>query len=96
LRQGATEGHGALEIATARAHILGMNALTLQLIAWLSERPRTYGQVMEAWTTTCPRMPIWEDAVSDGLVRVEGEGRMRERTVGLTPRGRALLNGHSL
>jgi hypothetical protein len=47
---------------------------------------------MEAWTTTCPRMPIWEDAVSEGLVRVEGEGRMRERMVGLTPRGRTLLD----
>jgi hypothetical protein len=46
---------------------------------------------MEAWTTTCPRMPVWEDAVIDGLIRVEGEGRMRERAVGLTPRGRALL-----
>jgi hypothetical protein len=79
-----------------RAHICRMDALTLQLIAWLSERPRTYGEVMEAWTTTCPRMPIWEDAVSGGLVRIESEGRMRERTVGLTPRGRALLNGHSL
>jgi hypothetical protein len=76
----------------ARAHIGGMDALTVQLVAWGSDRPRTYGEVMEAWTTTCPRMPIWEDAVSEGLVRVEGEGRMRERRVGLTPRGRALLD----
>jgi hypothetical protein len=85
----------ALETALARAHIRGMDALTLQLITWVSDRPRTYGEVMEAWTTTCPRMPIWEDAVSEGLVRVEGEGRMRERAVGLTPRGRALLNGEN-
>jgi hypothetical protein len=70
-----------------------MDALTLQLVAWVSDRPRTYGEVMEAWTTTCPRMPIWEDAVSAGLVRVEGAGRTRERVVGLTPRGRALLDG---
>ena len=76
-----------------RAHICGMDALTLQLITWVSDRPRTYGEVMEAWTTTCPRRPIWEDAVSDGLIRVEGEGRMRERAVDLTPRGRALLMG---
>jgi hypothetical protein len=76
-----------------RGHIGGMDALTLQLVAWVSDRPRTYGEVMEAWTTTCPRMPIWEDAVSAGLVRVEGDGRMRERVVGLTPRGRALLDG---
>jgi hypothetical protein len=72
-----------------------MDALTLQLITWVSDRPRTYGEVMEAWTTSCPRMPIWEDAVSHGLVRVEGEGRMRERAVGLTARGRALLNGQN-
>ena len=70
-----------------------MDAVTLQLVAWVSDRPRTYGEVMEAWTTTCPRMPIWEDAVSAGLVRVAGEGRMRERVVGLTPRGRKLLDG---
>src|SRR6202035_518802 len=83
----------ALETALARAHIRGMDALMLQLVAWVSDRPRTYGEVMEAWTTTCPRMPVWEDAVSNGLVRVEGAGRMRDRTVGLTARGRALLNG---
>jgi hypothetical protein len=70
-----------------------MDALTLQLVTWLSDRPRTYGEVMEAWTTTCPKMPVWEDAVSDGLVRLEGAGRMRERSVSLTARGRALLNG---
>jgi len=70
-----------------------MDALTLQLIAWISDRPRTYGEVMEAWTTTCPRMPVWEDAVSAGLVRVQGEGRMRERAVSVTERGRAALSG---
>ncbi len=84
---------GRLEIAPTCRHIFSMDALTLQLISWVSDRPRTYGEVMEAWTTTCPRMPIWEDAVRDGLVRVEGEGRMRERVVAVTPRGRALLNG---
>jgi hypothetical protein len=72
-----------------------MDALTLQLMTFVSDRPRTYGEVMEAWTTACPKMPVWEDAVSDGLVRIEGEGRMRERAVRLTPRGRALLNGNA-
>lgn len=70
----------------------GMEALTLQLVTWLSDRPRTYGEVMEAWTTTCPKMPVWEDAVTSGLVRVEGVGSMRQRLVNLTPRGRALLS----
>jgi hypothetical protein len=72
-----------------------MDALTLQLVTWVAERPRTYGEAMDAWKTTCPRMPVWEDAVSDGLVRVEGEGAMCERSVKLTPRGRALLNGRA-
>jgi hypothetical protein len=79
----------------ACAHTPAMDALTLQLVTWISDRPRTYGEVMEAWTTTCPKMPIWEDAVSDGLVRIEGEGSMRERAVRLTQRGQALLSGHS-
>jgi hypothetical protein len=69
-----------------------MDSLRLQLLAWISDRPRTYGEVMEAWHTTCPRMPVWEDAVSDGLVQF-GTGTMRERSVGLTPRGETLLNG---
>jgi hypothetical protein len=33
-------------------------------------------------------MTVWEDAVIDGLVRLENGGR---RTVALTPRGHALL-----
>jgi hypothetical protein len=72
-----------------------MDALTLQLITWLADRPRTYGEVMEAWTTTCPKMPAWEDAVTNGLVRIEGAGSMRQRAVNVTPRGRALVSGQA-
>ena len=46
------------------------NALTAQLLAWVAERPRSYCETMEAWRTTCPRLTIWEDAVSDGLGEV--------------------------
>ncbi len=72
-----------------------MDALTLQLITWLADRPRSYGEVMEAWTTTCPKMPVWEDAVSNGLVCLEGGGSMRSRLVGVTPRGRAWLEAQA-
>jgi hypothetical protein len=68
-----------------------MDALTLQLVTWVADRPRTYGEAMDAWKTSCPRMPVWEDAVSNGLVRIEGAGGMRERSVRLTPHGWALL-----
>jgi hypothetical protein len=60
-------------------------ALTLQLLAWLAERPRTYAETMEAWRTSCPRLSIWEDAHCDELVRVGS-------TVTLTERGRAMLD----
>jgi hypothetical protein len=81
----------ALEIAVAQVHIGVMDALTLQLLTFIAERPRTYGEVMEAWHTACPRMPVWEDAISDGLVRLDGHGTMRERSVRLTARGREML-----
>jgi hypothetical protein len=65
--------------------------LTLQLLNWISSEPRTYADAMEAWRTTCPRMPIWEDAVSEGLVELNGSGSMRDRRVTLSARGRAIL-----
>jgi hypothetical protein len=67
------------------------NSLTLQLLAWVAARPRTYGETMDAWRTTCPRLTIWEDAVSDGLLAIEEAGTMREARVRLTAAGTALL-----
>jgi hypothetical protein len=70
---------------------LGPSALTLEFLVWISSEPRTYGETMEAWRTNCPRMPIWENAVSDGLVALEGGGSMRARKVALTPKGYSIL-----
>ena len=72
------------------------SALTIQLLSWIESKPRTYVETMEAWRTSCPRMPVWEDAISDGLVALEGNAAMRARAVVLTERGRAMLNGRSL
>ena len=46
-------------------------APTLQLLAWIAERPRTYPETIEAWKSSCPRLAVWEDALADGLLRVE-------------------------
>ena len=57
--------------------------LVLDLIEWIAARPRAYADVMDAWRTSCPRLPIWEDAVDHGLVvRVyrDGAGAMVEVT----------------
>lgn len=61
------------------------SAPTVQLLEWLAERPRTYSEAMEAWRSHCPRLMIWEDALADGLVRVE-----RSRVL-LTAAGHALV-----
>ena len=69
--------------------------LTIQFLEWLSDRPRTYGETMDAWRTSCPRLSIWEDALSGGVVRL-GQGTLRERQVIITQRGRSLLLSLSL
>ena len=52
---------------------MGNEALTLQLLQWIGQRPRAYGEAIEAWRTSCPRLTIWEDALSSGLVeRIPG------------------------
>jgi hypothetical protein len=48
---------------------------------------------MEAWHSTCPRLSVWEDAIVDGLVRLDNDAG---RAVRLTPRGRAILENAAL
>ncbi len=64
--------------------------LVLDLIEWVERRPRTYAEVMDAWRTSCPRLPVWEDAVSLGLVRCERHGSSAV-VVTATTAGRTLL-----
>ena len=71
-------------------------ALVVQLLEWVEARPRTYAETMEAWRTSCPRLPVWEDATGHNLVAVvPGVGGMRERSVCLTAEGRAFLRSHA-
>jgi hypothetical protein len=72
------------------------HALTLQFLAWVAEKPRTYGDAMEAWRSTCPRLSIWEDAILDGLVEFDGARTRNEARVVLTERGRARLRARDL
>jgi hypothetical protein len=62
--------------------------IMLQFLAWVADRPRTYAQTMEAWHSTCPRLSVWEDAIIEGLVRIDNDAG---RPVRLTPRGAAAL-----
>lgn len=69
-------------------------ALTRDLVEWILARPRTYAEVMSAWRTSCPRLPIWEDAVDHGFVRVHKDPRGRDLLVSVTDAGRAFLAEH--
>jgi len=59
-------------------------SLTLQLLEWVADRPRSHAELMEAWKTSCPRLSIWEDACAEGLV---GCGPGRDDQVFLTDNG---------
>ena len=65
-------------------------ALTQQFLAWVEEAPRSYADA-EAWRRSCPHLSIWEDAISDGLVRFQNGNSMQGSRLVLTARGRALL-----
>jgi len=70
------------------------NALVLQLLEWIAQRPRTYAETMDAWRTSCPRLPIWEEAFDNRLVTVEPNAGAAQSTllVTVTDRGRTLLD----
>ena len=42
--------------------------LILDLLEWLGSRPRPYAEVLDAWRTSCPRLPVWEEANARGYV----------------------------
>lgn len=69
-----------------------VDALILDLLQWLAVRERSYDEVMDAWRTSCPKLPVWEDAVDRGLVtRQNVDGNI---LIGLSPSGHALLGRH--
>lgn len=72
-------------------------ALLIQLLAWIAARRRAYGETMEAWRTSCPRLPVWEDAVEGGLVEIVrgDEPGLDASEVRLTDAGRDLLRTSS-
>jgi hypothetical protein len=67
-----------------------VTAATLDLLRWIDSREATYDQALEVWKSHCPRLTIWEDALLDGLIRIE-RTPARRATVALTADGRAAL-----
>ncbi|MFT4277905.1 MAG: hypothetical protein QM576_16255 [Rhodopseudomonas sp.] len=63
----------------------------LEFLQWVAAQPRTYRETMDAWRTSCPRLPVWEDAVDARLVERVNVGQTT--LVQLTGVGRELLVG---
>jgi hypothetical protein len=45
-----------------------VEALIFDLLEWLASGQRSYEDVMAAWRTSCPKLPVWEDATDRGFV----------------------------
>ena len=60
--------------------------LILDLVEWVGRRERTYQETIDAWRTSCPRLPVWEDATDRGFVEtnfVNGRLLVRATQAGL-------------
>jgi hypothetical protein len=66
-----------------------VESLILDLLEWATSHERTYEDTMDAWRTSCPKLPVWEDANDRGLietVRINGLSIVRA-----TPSGASML-----
>ena len=66
--------------------------LTIELLTWISAGPRTYADAMEVWRSSCPRHPVWDDALIDGLIQIEGGEAIDQSKITLTARGKDVLD----
>jgi hypothetical protein len=66
--------------------------LLIDMLEWIAKEDRAYIEVMEAWRTSCPRLPVWEEANERGLVTRRVSGGVA--VVAVTAAGRAFLDAH--
>jgi hypothetical protein len=45
-----------------------IDSLILDLLEWIGPGQRPYRETMDAWRTSCPRLPVWEDATDLGFI----------------------------
>ena len=69
-----------------------VDALIFDLLEFVAREEQPYSEVLETWRTSCPKLPVWEDANERGFisrVRVNGHAVVR-----LTDAGAAFLQRH--
>jgi hypothetical protein len=70
-----------------------VDALILDLLEWVGPAGRPYDEVMEVWRTSCPRLPVWEEANDRGFLtrrHVPGLGQL----ISVSPAGADHLRRH--
>ncbi len=70
-----------------------VEALILELLEWIGPEPRAYSEVIEAWRTSCPRLPVWEEADARGFIERRSEPGA-EAMISVTALGREYLDKH--
>jgi hypothetical protein len=70
-----------------------LDALVLDLLDWIGPEPRPYDEVMEAWRTSCPRLPVWEEANVRGFLARTHEPGHAARII-VTSSGREFQQSH--
>jgi D-3-phosphoglycerate dehydrogenase / 2-oxoglutarate reductase len=56
-----------------------VDSLVLDLLEWIGAGSRPYREVLDAWQTSCPRLPVWEQANDRCFVtrhNVAGRGQL--------------------
>ena len=69
-----------------------VDSLILDLLEWIGPNNRPYNEVIDAWRTSCPRLPVWEEATERGLVMSHYEPG--SETVSVTALGAEHLRTH--
>ena len=70
-----------------------VDPLILDLLEWIGPNGRSYTDVMDAWRTSCPRLPVWEEANERGFLEQRHEPG-RAPTVLITDLGSEHLKKH--
>jgi hypothetical protein len=67
--------------------------LLLDLLGWVDSKERSYEEALAAWRTSCPKLPVWEEAIDRGFLERDF---VSDRWVArVTPKGRAWLQSHN-
>jgi hypothetical protein len=67
-----------------------VEALILDLLEWIGPNARPYREVIDAWRTSCPRLPVWEEANDRGFIE-HHHGQSSEEMISVSAAGAAFL-----